>query len=68
MRRRKSASGLKLFTPRPWMAPPSSIKATIESATDFGEVVDYEVRFGGSSIRTKTLSTGRPYAKGDKVP
>ena len=46
---------------------PTSLNATIENATDLGEIVDYEVRLGGSSVRTKTLSTGRPFVKGDQV-
>jgi ABC-type Fe3+/spermidine/putrescine transport system ATPase subunit len=52
---------------RPDASDPAPLKGTIESAADLGEMVDYEVRFGGSSIRTKTLSAGRPYLKGDDV-
>jgi ABC-type Fe3+/spermidine/putrescine transport system ATPase subunit len=52
---------------RPDPSDHAPVKGTIESAADLGEMVDYEVRFGGSTIRTKTLSTGRPYLKGDNV-
>jgi iron(III) transport system ATP-binding protein len=45
----------------------NSVMGTVESAVDLGEFMDYEVRLGRSTVRTKALSTGRPYSKGDRV-
>ena len=41
--------------------------ATIETATDFGEFIDYTLRLGEWSLRTKALSSGRAFRPGDAV-
>jgi ABC-type Fe3+/spermidine/putrescine transport system ATPase subunit len=41
--------------------------ATVESATDFGEYIDYAVRLGKWPLRTKAFSSGRVFRSGEQV-
>ena len=41
--------------------------ATIEAVTDFGEYIDYSLRLGQWSLRTKALSSGRAFRPGEAV-